>query len=271
MMRNEEHVDLLSEHEILKFNQSRGEFKLLNDLVAVEDSVSLYINDNLYAVFHCLPSQLKEMTVGYLLTEGIISRIEEISEIKVAERKVYIYLTEETPLKTVERIQFISTMCGDKGFKPPPRVLKAAHKLKFNRTKFHTETIFRAVKILNSKAYIFRASGGTHAAALLDGDGTLIAFAEDIGRHNAVDKVVGEAAMKKADFSKLLLASSGRLTSEIVIKTLQMGIPVLVSLSAPTDKGVKLAKTFGLTLIGFSRGKRFNIYSSPERIISSTS
>lgn len=266
MTEKEKHGKLLSEHKILRFNLSKGGFEASADLVAIEDLVNLYVNDSLYAVFHCLPSQIKELAIGHLLTEGIVSGIKEILEIKVAKRRVRVQLTRELSHQTLKEIQLISTMCGEGRLKPPPRTLRNAYKLKFNRNKFNAEIIFRAMKILNSRASIFRASGGTHAAALLDENGALIAFAEDVGRHNAVDKVVGEAAMKKADFSGLLLASTGRLTSEIVIKTLQMGIPVLASLSAPTDRGIKLAEAFGLTLIGFIRGKRFNLYSSPERI-----
>lgn len=266
MTRKRERSELLSEHKILKFDSSRGEFKLVNDVIVVEDLVNLYINNGLYTVFHCLPLQIRELSIGHLLTEGIIARIEEILETKVHGKNIYVKLARNLPHKNKEKIQFISTMCGEGRFKVPPRTLRAARKLKFNRTKFHTEIIFTAAKTLNSRASIFRVSGGTHAAAILDKNGMLIAFAEDISRHNAVDKVIGEAALKKADLGETLLASTGRLTSEIVIKTLQVGIPVLASLSAPTDKGVKLAETLGLTLIGFIRGKHFNIYSSPERI-----
>ncbi len=257
---------LLSEHKILRFNHSKSEFKPMRDLIAVEDAVSLYINNDLYAVFHCSPLQIRELVIGYLLTEGIIGKIEEILKIEISGKKIYVQVAEENVLENNGRLKCVSTICSGGINKLSPKILKSAQKIKFNKIKFDIEVIFKAVKILNSKAHIFRVSGGTHAAALLNEDCELIAFAEDIGRHNTVDKVIGEALMKKVDLSRVLLASTGRLTSEIVVKALQAGIPILVSLSAPTDKGVKLSEMFGLTLIGFARGKRFNVYASPARI-----
>jgi len=95
----------------------------------------------------------------------------------------------------------------------------------------------------------------------------IIGFAEDVGRHNAVDKAVGEALLKGADFSKLILACTGRLSSEMVLKAIRLNIPVLASIAAPTDAGISLARKAGLTLIGFVRGRRMNIYSMPERVV----
>jgi len=92
-----------------------------------------------------------------------------------------------------------------------------------------------------------------------------LAFSEDIGRHNAIDKVVGRAALRGVNFRRPLLASTGRLAAEMVVKAANVGIPVIVSLAAPTDKGMNVAEMVGLTLIGFVRGKRFNIYTYPER------
>lgn len=115
---------------------------------------------------------------------------------------------------------------------------------------------------MNSQAHIFKITGGTHVSALLGENGSVITFAEDVGKHNAVDKVVGEAAMKDAVFERSVLATTGRLTFEIVVKAVNVGVPMIVFLSAPTNKGVKIAETIGLTLIGFTRGKRFNVYTT---------
>ena len=93
-----------------------------------------------------------------------------------------------------------------------------------------------------------------------------MAVSEDIGRQNAIDKIIGKAALEGLDFKRTLLASTGRLTPEMVIKAANVGIPVIVSISAPTDEGIKLAEMVGLTLIGFVRGRRFNIYTYHERI-----
>jgi FdhD protein len=255
---------MLSECKVLRFNQLEGDFDALKDVVVVEEITNLYINDNLYEVLHYLPSKKKELLIGHLLTEGIINGLNDICKIEFLENNIYVKLSEEKTFNVLIKPETTTTFCS--GNMLPPYMLKAAQKLKLNRMKFSAEVVLKAINMLNLNASIFRASGGTHAAALIDESGEIMAFAEDIGRHNAVDKVVGEAAIKNVDFSKALLASTGRLTSEIVIKAIRMGIPVLVSLSAPTDMGIKIAEVFGLTLIGFARGKRFNIYTSPSRI-----
>jgi FdhD protein len=106
-----------------------------------------------------------------------------------------------------------------------------------------------------------------HAAAIYSGDGNLVAFAEDVGRHNAVDKVLGFAAMGKTALSDSMIVLTGRLTADIVLKGARAGVPVMASLAAALDSGIALAEESGLTLIGFARGKRLNIYTSPERIL----
>jgi len=255
---------MLFEHEILRFNQIKGDFDILKDAIVIEEVTNLYINGELYATFHHSPSQMRELVIGHLLTEGIIDGVEDVCKMLFSGKNVYVELSRDKSFKAPEKRRLITTFCS--GDELPPHILKATQKLRFNRIGFSAEVILKSIDILNSKALIFRASGGTHAAALIDESGDLMAFAEDIGRHNAVDKVIGEAAIKGVDFSRTLLASTGRLTSEIVIKAVQMGIPILVSLSAPTDMGVRIAESFGITLIGFARGKRFNIYTSPNRI-----
>ncbi|MEM2341903.1 MAG: formate dehydrogenase accessory sulfurtransferase FdhD [Candidatus Bathyarchaeia archaeon] len=255
---------MLIEHEVLRFDQLKGKFESLRDSIVIEEITRLHINGSLYAVFHHLPSQVKELVVGYLLTEGLIERVEDVLEMKFSGRDVHVRLSEDKYFNAPDKTQLITTFCSGKI--TSPSIFKAAQKLRFNNIRFSVKTIFESVEILNSRASIFRASGGTHSAALINEDCEIIAFAEDIGRHNAIDKVIGEAAIKGAGFSELLLASTGRLTSEVVIKVVQIGIPVLVSLSAPTSMGLRIAEAFGLTLIGFARGKRLNIYTSQHRI-----
>lgn len=255
---------MLIEHEILRFNQTKMDFEVLKDVIAVEAIINLYVNNNIHVIFHCLPSQIKELVIGYLLTNGIIDDIKDILEMDISEKNIYVKLSKENFFNLFKKSTLLSIFYSSESI--PPYILEVIQKIRFNNIIFDIEAILKAVDILNSKSSIFKVSGGTHAATLIDEKCKMVAFAEDIGRHNAIDKVVGEAAMKNLDFSKLLLASTGRLSSEIVIKAAQMKIPILVSLSAPTSMGIKIAETFGLTLVGFAREGRFNIYSSPDRI-----
>jgi FdhD protein len=257
-------IMMLFEYEILRFNKLEGDFTILKDAIAIEEETNLYIDGKLYVTFHHSPSQIKELVIGFLLTEGIIDGLGDVCKMEFSGKNVHVELSGKKSFKVTEKYRLITTFCG--GSRLPPHMLKVARKLRSNKIEFSIEVILKAIDTLNSKALIFKASGGTHAAALIDENGEVVAFAEDIGRHNAVDKVIGEAEIKGVDFNRVLLASTGRLTSEIVIKAVRMGIPILISMSAPTDMGVKIAEAFGLTLIGFARGKRFNIYTSPNRV-----
>ena len=114
---------------------------------------------------------------------------------------------------------------------------------------------------------LYRETGGCHGAALFDMEGSLLSVKEDIGRHNAIDKVIGEMLLKKQDFENVFLTSTGRLTGDSVLKAIRAKIPIVASLSAAIESGIRLAVGYGITLIGFARGSRMNIYSHPERII----
>jgi len=119
---------------------------------------------------------------------------------------------------------------------------------------------------LRGSSLLFEKSGGTHSAALFDGNAVTL-LAEDIGRHNAVDKVLGAAFMGGADLSVHALGVTGRVSSEILLKCVRTGIPCVVSRGAPTSLAVELAERFKVTLAGFARGRRFNLYSNSHRII----
>lgn len=120
---------------------------------------------------------------------------------------------------------------------------------------------------MQKETKLFRETGGCHGAAIFDFNGNLLAIKEDIGRHNAIDKVIGELIIKKTPFDEIFLTSTGRLTGDSVLKAIRANIPIMASLSAPVESGIKLAFAYGLTLIGFARGAKMNIYSFPDRII----
>lgn len=121
---------------------------------------------------------------------------------------------------------------------------------------------------LNENSQLFKETGGVHSCALCSEE-EIIMFHEDVGRHNALDKIVGEAFLKEIPFEDKILITSGRISSEMIIKTAKQRIPIIVSRSAPTELSVGIAKELGITLIGFARGRRMNIYQGEERIITS--
>jgi len=253
---------VLAEYEILRFDRINRAFESLRRFVVFEEAIDAYINGDFYASFYCLPAQIKELIVGHLLTEGIIDDVKDILDIEVSGKKAYVKLPEDN-LPASRRQRLVTTFCCGN---IQSYFSRKVDKLRLNRMKFGAETIFKSIKALNKLSSLHKVSGGTHSAVLVNSDCSIISFAEDVSRHNAIDKVIGDAALREVDLTKLLLASTGRLTSEIVAKAIQVGIPVLVSLAAPTSLSLKIASNFGLTLIGFARGRYFNIYTFPERI-----
>jgi FdhD protein len=132
--------------------------------------------------------------------------------------------------------------------------------------KISYDKILYLMKEFAAKSQIFQSTGGVHSAALSQGEEILF-FQEDVGRHNALDKVLGEAFMKDVDFSKMLLLTSGRISSEMLLKAGKRGISTVVSRSAPMDLALKMGMELNMTIVGFARGQRMNVYTGRERII----
>jgi formate dehydrogenase accessory protein FdhD len=126
--------------------------------------------------------------------------------------------------------------------------------------------IIRMLQELDGRSKLFKLTGGTHASALFE-DGRLVAFAEDVGRHNAIDKVMGIAVQSKVDFSRSVLVSSGRQPADMVLKAARMGIPILASKASPIRSGIIAAKKTGVTLICFVREHRMNVYTHESRVV----
>jgi len=254
--------------EIVKLDVSAKKAQKIKDYVAEEKPLHIFLNRTHYVTILCSPSSLKELAVGHALSEDIIKSVEEIENIKfkggdVCHVKLKPNIDLEKRLKLSKHFsRIIFSACGSPSpYQPSPRLPKVKSDLKVK-----AETILNCVNSLNFIAETFRKTGGVHAAAIYKSDGTLAALAEDVGRPNAVDKVIGLGALNKTDFSECFLALSGRLTGDIVLKAARVGLPIVASLAAAIDSGIAIAKDAGLTLIGFVRGKRMNIYTFPEKI-----
>jgi formate dehydrogenase accessory protein FdhD len=241
------------------------------DFVAEDYPLSLFVNATCIATFMCTPQHLDAFAVGHLLSEGILRSVSEIDEVRLKPEE-HKCIVKTLPSAKVEahlnlsrlRARIVSSACGGQlQVQPPPHLPQVASSLKVN-----AETLYRAVNELNFKAEVFRQTGGTHVAAIYRSDGTNLALAEDVGRHNAVDKVVGMAALAQIDFNDCFLVLSGRLSGDIVAKAARVGVPIVASLAAALSSGIVAAKATRLTLVGFVRGKRLNVYTCEERILS---
>lgn len=244
------------------------------DYVAEEKPLHLFLNQTHYVTILCYPTLLKELAVGYLLSEGLLMSVTEISEIKLAAGgKCQVQL--KRGVDAQRRItasqpfsRLVLSACGSPDYWP---LSKLVDRLSLRKLppgfKVRAQVILESVRKLNTLAETFRKTGGVHIAALFLADGDLMTFAEDVGRHNAVDKVIGVCALKKYDFSRCFLASSGRLTGDIVLKAARMRIPVVASLAAAVDSGIEVARKTGVTLAGFVRGQRMNVFTHAERVV----
>lgn len=256
----------MKEVDAEKIDVSTGKVQKIRDYVAEEEPLHVFLNRIHYATIFCSPSNLKELAIGHLLTEGIVKLVEEIENVRlknegVCQVRLKLGVDLERRLRlTKPYARVILSACGSTA------PLQFYGKLPKIKSDLHVkaDVIFNCVGRLNSVAEIFRKTRGVHVAAIYKSDGNLVAFAEDVGRHNAVDKVIGICALSKIDFGGCFLALSGRLTGDIVLKAARMGIPIVASLAAAIDSGIVIAKDVGLTLIG----KRMNVYSFPERILS---
>ncbi len=238
--------------------------------MAEEKPLHIFMNKKYWATILCSPSNLKELTVGHLLSEGLLKSIKEVAEINLKEEEASCYVKLRTGINAENRLNLsrlhsrvIRSACGSSS---PYQYSKKPQKVD-SILKVKAEIIFNSVKQLNFKAELFRKTGGVHVAAIYRDGGDIVALAEDVGRHNAVDKVIGITTMKHFVFDDCFLTSSGRLSGDIVSKAAEVGLPIVASLSAALDSGIRMAELANLTLIGFVRGRRMNIYTCPERIL----
>ena len=260
--------------KVSRVDVKNHKLELLRDSVVEERPLHIFVNSAHYATVLCYPALLKELTVGHLLSEGLLKSTEEIDKINLGRRgKCQVELKDKVDLQ--KRLRFsqpfarlIPTTCGSPDYWPLSKLIDriGLHKLQLD-FRVRAEVVSECTRQLNTIAHIFRRTGGVHVAALYTAKGDLVTYAEDVGRHNAVDKVIGFHALRKGDFSQCFLASSGRLSGDVVLKAARMRIPVVSSLAAAIDSGVLVAKQARVTLIGFVRGQRMNVYSFPERII----
>lgn len=256
----------------------KGKKEEMQDMVLIENPIDIIINSEPFVNIICLFKDLKELAVGFLFSLGIINSMEDIKQLNVNELENCIYIEikdnnklENLNINPIGRV--IDTTCGI----PSPwrdiikKSLNSDHddvKIK-KEIKIRTEIIFSSIKKMQIETSLYRETGGCHGAAIFDFEGNLIACKEDIGRHNAIDKVIGEIILNNGNFKNKFLTSSGRLTGDCVLKAVRAKLPIVASLSAAVESGIRLAFAYGITLIGFVRGSRMNIYSHPERILSS--
>lgn len=245
----------------------RNKSQQTEDVVAIETPLTIILNDQEFTTLLCSPLKLKELAIGYLTAEGFISKFSDLISVVLDERTniVRVKTTNQVNKNEFDKKRIITSGCGRgqtfynyRDFSNCSPIITS-----FN---LQAKILLNIVSEFQKKSETFKETGGVHSAALCEED-RIICFCEDIGRHNAVDKIIGEMLLKEESIQNKFLVTSGRISSEIAIKAARLSVPLIASPSAPTSQAVKIAKQLKITLIGFARGYKMNVYSEEERIV----
>lgn len=251
-------LSILKQRIIKSYDQ--GSWNSFTDQLVAEEHLQIIFNGQKLVSMACSPEYTRELAIGYLVSEGFLSHYGDLSTVKVPHPL-------RVEVETKEAVKFSSPQqintCMGRGSDLP---VKMRHHPDDNNL-WSPAHLLQLIGELDANSLTFKKTGGVHSAALGDPQGTLVRY-EDIGRHNAVDKVIGHAFLQQIPLNDKCLLLSGRIASEILFKLARTGFTMIVSRSAPTYKAVEEAERLGITVVGFARGQRFNLYCHGQRIAS---
>jgi len=231
-----------------------------------EASVEVYLNGSSWVSLMCTPVQLEELAVGFLYNEGIISSIDEVEVIRPCEDKcsvdVWLSCGVEEP-KQWRRTSGCSGGITRADLQLPPKSIPIKERID------PVQVTDMMDQLLESQE-LYHAAGGVHCSILTDGHQAQ-AIAEDIGRHNTLDKLAGRILMERLPREGWIILTTGRVSSEMLQKSARLGAYLIVSRTSPTSLSIQMARMSGITLIGYARRQQFNVYSYPERLRGSPS
>ncbi|WGW10669.1 formate dehydrogenase accessory sulfurtransferase FdhD [Saxibacter everestensis] len=273
-------------HRITRYRTAEATIRQREDVLAVEEPLELRVNGTAFTVTMRTPGEDFDLAAGFLVSEGAIWAKEQLAALRYCAgvdengRQTFNVIDAELspgvvlPDTTMERHVYTSSACGICGSASIDAVSKSAHfriaspeEAPDPAGALLPELISSLPGKLRASQQVFDRTGGVHAAGLFSYSGELLCLREDVGRHNAVDKVTGWALREdRLPLDRTILQVSGRASFELVQKAQLAGIPVLAAVSAPSSLAADLARTSGITLIGFSRDTGFNIYAHPDRI-----
>lgn len=243
-------------------------FTSFEDDVVIEYPLTIRLDGEEFATMVCTPTDMEDLVAGFLASEGIIQTFEDIKSISIDKGAgfAYIELTNKRSVnKDMVSKRVISSCCGKSRQFYFLNDVKTAKTI-MSRTQIRAEQCIRLMKLLQESSVDFQRTGGVHNAALCDANQILVARS-DIGRHNALDKIYGHTIQHPVSMKDKIIAFSGRISSEVLLKVSKMGVGILLSKSAPSNLALELAHDLGITAVGFIRNERMNIYTHPERIV----
>lgn len=239
-----------------------GQYHQTDDPVVVEQSVSLTVNGSVWITFMCTPSDIEALAAGFLFNENIISSRGEIEDLRICEHGDNIDIWLNRTITQPENWRRTSGCTG--GY--TSAVLEEVQPLPADSLQLTPDQVLALITGLLESQELYRQSGGVHSSALASPEKILFKV-EDVGRHNTLDKIAGRLLLEEVTAPHRILLTTGRISSEMLQKAVRMKASVLISRTSPTSLSIELAQQLGITLIGYARGHRFNVYAHPERII----
>ena len=239
------------------------------DTLAVEEPLEIRVAGRAVSVTMRTPGHDLDLALGFLVTEGVVATPDDVVEaIACGDNVVDVTTTDAAAGRVTERRFYTSSSCGMCGKESIDAVrTRSPHDVSVDRLVVEPHVLTSLPDRLREAQRVFDRTGGLHAAGLFTAAGELLCLREDVGRHNAVDKVVGWAVQqRRLPLTGTVLQVSGRASFELVQKATLAGIPMLAAVSAPSSLAAELAAEAGMTLVGFLRGESFNVYSRPDRI-----
>lgn len=252
-------MNCIKNYSIQKYE--KDSLNRIADSIIVEYLYTIFLDKDQYITLLCTPKSLKELAIGFLHSESIIEKIEDIKNITVIEEKGYVDIELNNKLlleQKTNKKRIVTSGCG-KGSIYYDELDRLNICDSSNKGNIDFECISHIMNEFNKKSDLFLETGGVHSVALTDFENILY-FEEDIGRHNALDKIIGRCLLDNIDIKNKAILTSGRITSEIVLKCAKLNINCIISRSAATNVAIDLANILNLRLIGFARGKKMNIY-----------
>jgi len=235
----------------------------LDSETIVETPVSLTVNGEVWITFMCTPVDLEALAVGFLYNEGIVENMDEVADVRLCEHGDNLDVWLNHPAEQPTSWRRTSGCTG--GVTAVDLLAKPNVSFSADRLKVQPEAVGRLVEMLFESQELYRDTGGVHTSALSDGVKILVS-AEDIGRHNTLDKIAGLCLMNNIWPETRILITTGRISSEMLQKAAQLNAPILISRTSPSSLSIEMAERYGITLIGYARRHRFNVYSNGQRV-----
>ncbi len=254
-----------STEKVSYLSLSANEVRPIEKPIVRETAWTIYINGQELVTMLCTPNKMSFLVLGFLASEGIIQSLDDLGVLRICEDEgnvVEVRLRDKSLSLPKKRV-LLSGCGGGITFED----LKVSHARLTSSLAVTPTQISKLMRDLQKNAEAYHTAGGIHASALSDGE-RLLVVAEDVGRHNTLDKIRGECLYHHMPTKDRIILTTGRISSEMVDKAVRMEVPVVVSRTSPTDLAIRLAESWGMTVIGYVRGKKMNLYTHPERITS---